>query len=327
MSPTLDKILDFQIDAYLNPYIPPPRLSHLPKPLSRFLGYRTAEYKEPPSLILCLWSFIGALAGLITVGALFNYAPGLSKYNPPVLIASLVSSSPTQTHKQLLIAVPQGASAILDYNCIRAPLAQPRNAFFGQLLSALLGVGITKLFRLSPAFAELQWVAGVVCCASASLLMALTNTTYPPGGATAVLAATNAQVMGLGWMFVPFVMLASVVMLGIGLVVNNIQRQYPVYWWTPVDLKELHQSDLEKVETGASKEVLRGRSIAKEEEVVDRVVIAPGYIGLPQGMELDADEMAVVARLQARLRWDFEFLERGQSLGGRTVTEGGCETQ
>lgn len=90
MGPRLESIIDFDIDRYLNPWIPSNRLSRLPKPVSRFLGYRDETYKEPPHLITCLWTFIGVTAGLLTVGALYRYSPDLNKYNPPVIIASLV---------------------------------------------------------------------------------------------------------------------------------------------------------------------------------------------------------------------------------------------
>lgn len=128
-------------------------------------------------------------------------------------------------------------------------------------------------------------------------------------------------------------MLSSIVMLAVGCLVNNIQRQYPVYWWTSVDLRKLGKggrgNDLEKVVTGGSREVLSGMSVAGkgslEGDVVadqHQVVIRSNYLLLPESFDLDADEMAVLARLQARLRWDSAADdERPASLGGRTATE------
>ncbi|GAB7347758.1 hypothetical protein MBLNU459_g5307t1 [Dothideomycetes sp. NU459] len=308
MSRKLDRILNFQIDDYLNDYVPYPRYSRLPAPIARFLGFRIETFEEPPHLIICLWSFVGALAGLLTIGALYQYAPGLARYNPPVIIASL------------------GASAILDYNCIRTPLAQPRNAFFGQTFSALIGVAIAKLFQLRSDFEALRWVAGAVCCACASLAMALTNTTHPPGGATAVLAATNTQIIAMGWIYVPFVMLGSVVMLTVALLVNNVQRQYPVYWWTAVDLRARARARdklaLEKTVSRDSEQVLRGQSVARHSHGdPEAIVIAADHMFLPDAFDLDPDEVAVLARLQARLRWDRAMDERPASLDGRTVAE------
>jgi len=210
--------LNFDIDRYLNPWIPHNRLGRVPKPISRFLGYRSEPAKEAPSYIQWIWTFVATFLGILLVGAVYKYAPGITAHHPPVIVASL------------------GASAILDYNAIRSPLAQPRNAVLGHALSAITGVGISKLFQHNPNFEDIQWIAGAVACAVASLTMTLTNTIHPPGGATAVLAATNATTIAMGWWFVPVVMTGTLVQLGVALLINNIMRQYPIYWWTPANV-------------------------------------------------------------------------------------------
>jgi len=231
-------ILNFDIDRYLNPYIPHNRLDVFPQPLRRFLGRRSQPQKEPPAVAQWVSMFIATLGGLCLVGGLFNHAPGIANLQPPVVIASL------------------GASAVLDYNTIRSPLAQPRNAVLGHTLSAIVGVCISKLFQLDPRFfADYGWVAGAVACACASLVMSWTNTIHPPGGATAVLACTEAQIVRLGWWFIALVLLASVLMTTVACLLNNVVRQYPMYWWTPEPtgrhlrkLKENPVDDESKVE-------------------------------------------------------------------------------
>ncbi|KAI5208576.1 hypothetical protein E4T39_01428 [Aureobasidium subglaciale] len=294
MHPRLLTILDYDIDTHLNHIVPYSRVSRLPKPISRFLGYREKEYKEPTRLVVVFWSFLGSLIGLLTIGALYKYAPGLNKWHPPIMVASL------------------GASAILDYNSIRTPLAQPRNAILGQTFSALTGVIIHKLFHLNSNWEELQWVAGAVACAVSSAIMATTNTVHPPGGATAVLATTNAEVIAMGWIYIPFVLMSSAIMLTLACLLNNIQRAYPVYWWTPANLrKEKVIEDLEKVSTNASEKILRGQSMARTSNTdPDSVVISPHHLYIPDSFDLDGDELAVLSRLQARLRWDYAMDER-----------------
>jgi len=106
MGRKLEKVLDFQIDDYLNPYIPAPRLDRLPTPISHFLGYRSDSKPEPkdvPHLLVCFWAFIGAFLGLLVVGAMYKYAPGLASHNPPVLIASLVRPPISQFFLSLLL--------------------------------------------------------------------------------------------------------------------------------------------------------------------------------------------------------------------------------
>jgi CBS-domain-containing membrane protein len=206
----------------------------------------------------------------------------------------------------------------LDYNCIRTPLAQPRNAILGQTFSALAGVIVHKLFQLNPHWEEVQWVSGAVACAIASAVMAMTNTVHPPGGATAVLATTNAQIIAMSWMFIPFVLLSSLVMLTLACILNNIQRAYPVYWWTCSDLgKDKKNQDLEKASTHNSEKVLRGQSVERSSQGdPDTVVISSHHLYIPDTLDLDRDELAVLSRLQARLRWDLALNDRHSMSSG-----------
>ncbi|KAL1304504.1 hypothetical protein AAFC00_003493 [Neodothiora populina] len=295
MGPWLARFLDFDLDTYLNPYLPHSRLSRLPEPISRWLGYRNEDYKERPVLLVCAWSFVGTLASLLLVGALYRYAPGLTKYKPPVIIASL------------------GASAILDFNAIRTPLAQPRNAFFGQTLSALVGVAIAKGFQRSSDFDNLQWIAGAVCCAVASIVMSITGTVHPPGGATAVLAATNAEIIRMGWIYIPFIMLSSALMLTVALLINNIQRSYPVYWWTARDLKKPKDlGDLEKVDSNDSAKALRKASSTVSSRCggAETISISAHHIYWPDSLQISDEQFVMLQRLQAELRHGLALDER-----------------
>ena len=200
----------------------------------------------------------------------------------------------------------------MDYNSIRTPLAQPRNAILGQTFSALTGVIVHKLFHLNSDWEDVQWVAGAVACAVSSAIMATTNTVHPPGGATAVLATTNTEIIAMGWIYVPFVIMSSVIMLTLACIINNIQRAYPVYWWTPANLrKEKEVEDLEKVSTSNSEKVLSGQPMARTSNAdQDSVVISTHHQYITHSFDLDVDELAVLSRLQARLRWDVAMDER-----------------
>jgi CBS-domain-containing membrane protein len=90
-------------------------------------------------------------------------------------------------------------------------------------------VGITKLFQLNSDFENLRWVAGALSVGLTSAFMGLTNTIHPPAGATALLAATTPEITELGWFFLPLILLGSVLLVAVGCVTNNIQRQFPIY--------------------------------------------------------------------------------------------------
>ena len=111
----------------------------------------------------------------------------------------------------------------------------------GNLFSALTGLCITKLFRLLPIRARydsVRWLAGSLSTATAIFVMSITNTTHPPAGATALLVATDDRIYALSWYYLPIVLLSSTLILVSALLVNNVQRQYPVDWWGPVTTAE-----------------------------------------------------------------------------------------
>lgn len=132
----------------------------------------------------------------------------------------------------------------------------------GQFISAFVGVAIGKLFQLSDRFEDIQWVGGALACACATAMMALTKTVHPPAGATALLAVIDNTLIHIGWFMLPVMLLGCALMLGVALVVNNIERRFPIYWWTPEDvskgrsiLRRRHSAELKKATVDEEKAV------------------------------------------------------------------------
>ncbi|KAI4918246.1 hypothetical protein J4E90_002629 [Alternaria incomplexa] len=205
--------------------------------------------------------------------------------------------------RMLLVAVTSGASAILEYNSIRSPLGQPRNALLGHGISALIGVGISKLFQYHSEFDSIRWIAGAIACGCASAVMLLTNTVHPPGGASAVLAATDPVITAMGWYFVGLVLWGTTLMIAVGLVINNIQRQFPIYWWTPLDLQKVKIGD-EEVVPDATGGLERKKSADEQHYDCERhrIEINGARITLPDDLNLNAEETRVLEKLQGKLR-------------------------
>jgi CBS-domain-containing membrane protein len=106
----------------------------------------------------------------------------------------------------------------------------------GHFISALLGVCITKLFLLLPSqerFDQLRWLDASLSTAVALVVMDITKTTHPPAGATALLPAIQDDIRELGWYYLPVILLMSTLVLVTALLINNIQRKYPVFWIGP----------------------------------------------------------------------------------------------
>ncbi len=214
----------FDIDAHLNPIVPPSILRHLPFPIAHFLGHRTsARPRRLGNLIVILWAFLGVFCGVSVVTVVGSRIPAIR--------GSKDGTSPDATP---IIIASFGAAAVLEFYAIESPLAQPRNSVIGQVLASVIGVGVAQLMALAgpSRFAELRWLGGSLACATATAAMALTGTVHPPAGATALLAVTDGDAHAIGWWLVPAVLVGSVLMQCIALVFNNVQQRYPMYWWS-----------------------------------------------------------------------------------------------
>ncbi|WP_228530225.1 HPP family protein [Tamlana sp. I1] len=155
-----------------------------------------------------LWSFIGAFFGIALIGSLQSIT--LSSLDNIFLIGSF------------------GASAVLIYGETSSPLSQPRNLVGGHLLSAFIGVLIAKLIP-NP---ELSWLACALAVSLAIVVMQITKTMHPPGGATALIAVIgSAQIKDLGFLYVINPVGIGVLILLITAYITNKfarHRQYPV---------------------------------------------------------------------------------------------------
>lgn len=151
------------------------------------------------------WAFIGSFVGL-------------------GIIAFLQYKTFSDTDMVLLIG-SFGASCVLVYGVIQSPLAQPRNLIGGHVVSALVGVTIQKLIP------DILWIAAPLAVSLSIVLMQITKTLHPPGGATALIAATaSPQIKSLGYFYVISPVLSGALILLItALIFNNLtsKRSYP----------------------------------------------------------------------------------------------------
>lgn len=163
-----------------------------------------------------------------------------------------------------------------------------------------MGISISKLFALSPHAEQYTSLGGALACGLTTAAMLLTGTVHPPAGATALLAVTNEQMAGLGWFLFPIMMLGVVLMQVVALIVNNIQRQYPLYWWTSHPLSRKKAEDEEKVHHKAGSDV----PSHYEESLTDvprRIVIERGEILVPDGVFLSVGERQVLEKISDRI--------------------------
>ncbi|KAI0896612.1 HPP family-domain-containing protein [Annulohypoxylon nitens] len=300
---------NFEIDDYINAWLPAAPWKRVPYPVAYFLGYRLVPQRPLGNIAMIFWAFIGVLCSLIVIEFAGRAIPSFEGHGAPIIIGSFVSLRPTCLSQDFcegdLLNKVKGAAAVLEFYAIESPLAQPRSAVLGQLFSSIIGVGISKLFALGSVSRELTWLAGSLSCACAVVFMALTGTVHPPAGATALLAVVDEGVAHMGWFLLPVVLLGCVLMQCVALLLNNIQRRFPVYWWTPAEVgcrkQDQSKSDYGS-ENGAKFEIttmhhLEGGDIAGEA----KVVIKRGRVLVPDGMYLSPEEKIFLEELSERL--------------------------
>ena len=172
-------------------------------------AYRKSKYVVYRQTILRpidhLWTFIGAFIGIASLG----YLQGTQFGN---------------TDNILLIG-SFGATAVLIFGATNSPLAQPRNLIFCQLLSAIIGVSIYKLIP------DNMWLSSALSVSLSIVVMQITKTLHPPGGATALIANIGSEkIKALGFYYVLSPVLSGVLILfTVAVIVNNIpkNRNYP----------------------------------------------------------------------------------------------------
>ncbi|NNG14388.1 MAG: HPP family protein, partial [Gammaproteobacteria bacterium] len=114
------------------------------------------------------WSAVGSFLGILAVYVLGHFHE-------------------LRLEDSLFLVGSFGASAVLIYGVSTSPYAQPRNLIGGHVLSALVGVTFALLLQTNPAIAAALGVSLSI------VVMHVTRTIHPPGGATALIAVVGGE--------------------------------------------------------------------------------------------------------------------------------------
>jgi CBS domain-containing membrane protein len=140
-------------------------------------------------------------------------------------LIGLMNSQHLQAHDNMFLIGSFGASSVLIYGIINSPFSQPRNLIGGHLISAIIGVTIHKLIP------QELWLSCAMSVSLSIVMMQMTKTLHPPGGATALIANIGSdKIKDLGYFYVLSPVLSGVlILLIVALVFNNLteHREYP----------------------------------------------------------------------------------------------------
>ncbi len=172
-------------------------------------GYRKTKYVLYKETLVDFkehfWAFLGSFIGI----GIIAYLQSITLPNSDVVY--LIGSF--------------GASSVLVFGIIQSPFAQPRNLIGGHLISAIIGVSIQKFLP------EVLWITAPLAVSLSIVLMQVTKTLHPPGGATALIAVTgSAEIKNIGYWYVCMPVLSgALILLIVALIFNNMtsNRQYP----------------------------------------------------------------------------------------------------
>ena len=113
-----------------------------------------------------------------------------------------------------------GSSMVLLYGYPESPFAQPKNVFFGHLLTALVGI-IFLYFIPLPLYLTIPLAVGFGVG-----LMILLNVTHPPAGGNPIIVIMGS--VSLDYLLTP-VITGSIIILIFAIIINRfiLKKNYP----------------------------------------------------------------------------------------------------
>jgi CBS-domain-containing membrane protein len=134
------------------------------------------------------------------------------------LCISLIAFINSYDDFNIWLIPPFGATMVLVMAVHESPLAQPKNIFFGHILSALSGVLI--YFFLGMSFLSIGLAVAISVWA-----MMITKTIHPPAGANPIIAILGGK--GISFILLP-VATGALIIIVFAMIYNKIlKRNYP----------------------------------------------------------------------------------------------------
>ena len=121
----------------------------------------------------------------------------------------------------LFIAGSFGSSMVLLFGFPESPFAQPKNVFFGHLITALVGVVFVSLVPL-PIYINIAIAVGV-----GIFLMILLNIVHPPAGGNPIMVIIGS--VSYDYLLSPIIF-GCFIIIGLAILINKflLKKNYPL---------------------------------------------------------------------------------------------------
>ena len=125
-----------------------------------------------------------------------------------------------KTDYGIFLVASFGSTMVILYGYPDSPFAQPKNIFFGHLLTSLVGVIFVTFISL-PLFLTLPLAVGLGVA-----LMILLNVPHPPAGGNPIIVILGS--VSFDYLLNP-IMVGSIIIIVFGIILNRLilKRKYP----------------------------------------------------------------------------------------------------
>ena len=120
----------------------------------------------------------------------------------------------------LFLVASFGSTMVLLYGYPESPFAQPKNIFFGHLVTALIGILVLNFIPL-PLFIIIPIAVGLGVG-----LMILLNVTHPPAGGNPIIVIIGS--VSYDYLLNPIIF-GSIIVMAFGIIINRfiLKKKYP----------------------------------------------------------------------------------------------------